>query len=108
MKRSRFLDYRNPGRKAVAPLSWNCSGTELSWTAPVSTHNPGAHPVTAKKKARAKEKKRRAESREVDQAGKDSFPASDPPSYVGGNMVGAPVNRKTPRKTRAAGKTTRP
>lgn len=29
-------------------------------------------------------------SREVDQQSEDSFPASDPPSYCGGSIAGAP------------------
>ena len=31
----------------------------------------------------------------IEQQSEDSFPASDPPSFSGGNIVGAPEKRKT-------------
>jgi len=31
----------------------------------------------------------------VEQQSEDSFPTSDPPSYSGGNVIGAPQERKT-------------
>lgn len=42
-------------------------------------------PLEMRAKARA--------SREVDRQSEDSFPASDPPSYNGGSIVGAPEGR---------------
>jgi hypothetical protein len=36
------------------------------------------------------------ESKRVDRESKDSFPASDPPSYNSGSAIGAPKKRETP------------
>ena len=36
------------------------------------------------------------ESKRVDRESKDSFPASDPPSYNSGSSIGAPKKRETP------------
>jgi hypothetical protein len=36
------------------------------------------------------------DSKRVDQDSKDSFPASDPPSYNSGSAIGAPKKRETP------------
>jgi hypothetical protein len=39
----------------------------------------------------------RAENRKVDEQGEESFPASDPPAFMGGqHIVGAPKKRETP------------
>jgi hypothetical protein len=40
----------------------------------------------------------------IDEAGEDSFPASDPPSYMGGATTGAPKKRKrTPEEAKNSG-----
>lgn len=36
------------------------------------------------------------DSKRVDRESKDSFPASDPPSYNSGSAIGAPKKRETP------------
>jgi len=36
------------------------------------------------------------ENKRVDRESKDSFPASDPPSYNSGSAIGAPKKRETP------------
>lgn len=36
------------------------------------------------------------DSKRVDRESKDSFPASDPPSYNSGDAIGAPKKRETP------------
>ena len=41
-------------------------------------------------------------SREVDRQSEDSFPASDPPSYNGGPIIGAPEGRSGSRPERPA------
>lgn len=38
----------------------------------------------------------KAESQRVDREGKDSFPASDPPSHNSGRAIGAPKKRESP------------
>lgn len=38
----------------------------------------------------------RAENRKVDEQVEETFPASDPPSFMGGNIVGAPKKRESP------------
>ncbi len=39
----------------------------------------------------------RAENREIDEQVKETFPASDPPAFMGGeSFVGAPPKRETP------------
>lgn len=39
---------------------------------------------------------RSVENKRVDRESKDSFPASDPPSYNSGSAIGAPKKRETP------------
>lgn len=40
---------------------------------------------------------KRAQNRKVDEQVEESFPASDPPSFMGGkHIVGAPQKRETP------------
>jgi len=39
---------------------------------------------------------KKAENKRVDRESKDSFPASDPPSYNSGSAIGAPKKRETP------------
>jgi hypothetical protein len=34
----------------------------------------------------------------IDEQIEETFPASDPPSFMGGEVLGAPKGRKTPRK----------
>jgi hypothetical protein len=47
-------------------------------------------------KAAAKSAKR-TENRRIDEQVEESFPASDPPAFVGGkHIVGAPQKRETP------------
>lgn len=36
------------------------------------------------------------DNKRVDRESKDSFPASDPPSYNSGSAIGAPTKRETP------------
>ncbi len=36
------------------------------------------------------------DNKRVDRESKDSFPASDPPSYNSGSAIGAPKKRETP------------
>jgi hypothetical protein len=38
----------------------------------------------------------RAENRKVDEQVEETFPASDPPAFMGGNIVGAPKKRESP------------
>lgn len=54
--------------------------------------------MEAKDGKRAKKQNRdpRKQDSEIDRQMKDSFPASDPPSYSGGNhIIGAPKERKS-------------
>jgi len=37
----------------------------------------------------------------IDEQIEETFPASDPPSFMGGEVLGAPKGRKTPRKPTA-------
>lgn len=39
---------------------------------------------------------KRAENRRIDEQVEESFPASDPPAFMGGDTIGAPVKRETP------------
>jgi hypothetical protein len=39
---------------------------------------------------------KRAETRRIDEQVEESFPASDPPAFMGGDTIGAPVKRETP------------
>lgn len=40
---------------------------------------------------------KRAESRKIDEEVEETFPASDPPSFMGGkHIIGAPKERETP------------
>lgn len=48
------------------------------------------------------DKSAKQQNRKVDEEVEESFPASDPPAFVGGkHLVGAPERRKTPARKRA-------
>ena len=50
--------------------------------------------------APTKEKSKAQIDREIDDQSEDSFPASDPPSYSGGNhVIGAPTDRESDSPT---------
>ena len=51
---------------------------------------------TTSPKTHAAMEQDRKDSKRVDQDSKDSFPASDPPSYNSGSAIGAPEKRETP------------
>ena len=54
-----------------------------------------AHETPLPKTGEAKREHNR-QSKRVDRESKDSFPASDPPSYNSGSAIGAPKKRETP------------
>ena len=71
-----------------------------------ATHHRSAPSKTHDRQAAGRSPPGREEK--IDKQMEDSFPASDPPSYSGGNhIVGAPVDRvsetPSPNKDRAAG-----
>ncbi|HEY4125099.1 MAG TPA: hypothetical protein VGM36_10825 [Rhizomicrobium sp.] len=47
-------------------------------------------------KTEAVKREEHKDSKRVDRGSKDSFPASDPPSYNSGSAIGAPKKRETP------------
>jgi hypothetical protein len=50
----------------------------------------------------ARKKPKRVENRKIDEQVEESFPASDPPAFVGGkHIIGAPQKRETPAAERA-------
>lgn len=52
---------------------------------------PSRKPKPASKSAK------RAQNRKIDEEVEETFPASDPPSFMGGkHIIGAPVKRETP------------
>ncbi|MBS0273305.1 MAG: hypothetical protein JSR55_02660 [Proteobacteria bacterium] len=44
----------------------------------------------------------------VDEQIEETFPASDPPSFMGGETLGAPAGRHTPRRSAPAPKRRKP
>jgi hypothetical protein len=51
----------------------------------------------AERETKATQKaEKRAENRKIDEQVEESFPASDPPAFMGGDTIGAPVKRETP------------
>jgi hypothetical protein len=40
----------------------------------------------------------RRRNRKIDEQLEETFPASDPPSFMGGEVLGAPPGRRTPRR----------
>lgn len=68
-----------------------CASTEDHPTPPPKTE--GVKPDVEKKKDA------KINNASVDRSSKDSFPASDPPSYNSGNAIGAPKERETPPVT---------
>ena len=56
-------------------------------------HTAGETPLPKTGEAKREHKR---QSNRVDRESKDSFPASDPPSYNSGSAIGAPKKRETP------------
>lgn len=52
----------------------------------MTSHKPKPDAASAK----------RRESKKIDEQVEESFPASDPPAFMGGDTIGAPVKRETP------------
>jgi len=44
----------------------------------------------------------------IDEQIEETFPASDPPSFMGGETLGAPAGRHTPRRSAPASKRRKP
>lgn len=42
-------------------------------------------------------KEKKAENGKIDEEIEESFPASDPPAFMGGDVIGAPKRRETPQ-----------
>jgi hypothetical protein len=53
-------------------------------------------PQSTPPKTGGEKRNRGEESKRVDRESKESFPASDPPSYNSGSAIGAPKKRETP------------
>jgi hypothetical protein len=64
--------------------------------------------MAARKAKAAGRKARRALNRKIDEEIEESFPASDPPAFMGGkHLIGAPRKRPAPKASSKKGKTAR-
>jgi hypothetical protein len=64
--------------------------------------------MAARKAKAAGNKARRALNRKIDEEIEESFPASDPPAFMGGkHLIGAPRKRPTPKASPKKRKSTR-
>ena len=64
--------------------------------------------MAARKAKAAGKKARRALNRKIDEEIEESFPASDPPAFMGGkHLIGAPRKRPTPKVSPKKRKSTR-
>lgn len=64
--------------------------------------------MAGRKAKAAVNKARRALNRKIDEEIEESFPASDPPAFMGGkHLIGAPRKRQTPKASPKKRKSTR-
>jgi hypothetical protein len=66
----------------------------------MSTHNQSDKPHEKMPEHHSTDKQPKTKEEKVDAQVEDSFPASDPPSYSGGNhIIGAPMGRESDSPT---------
>ena len=60
--------------------------------------------MASKSKRRTTKAARPKRDAKIDEEVDESFPASDPPAFAGGHIIGAPPNRRTPQPVRKSKK----
>ena len=54
--------------------------------------------MVTRQKKKQPQRSKRAENRRIDEQVEETFPASDPPAFMGGkHIIGAPLKRETPQ-----------